>query len=234
MTTATLPLIQQSAPPKISYLLTVGSDAKTVKGEKLGFLTGIQYLAPSTVSGIVNLCPKASEGCKIACLNTAGRAAFDTHIEIARINKTIWYVRYKPQYWQKLVANIKSLIRKAEKLGLTPVIRLNGTSDILWERAKIKGTEFDGLTIFEAFPEIQFYDYTKYPRAKRQNLPDNYSLTFSLSEDNHADAMDWLADGGNVAVVFDIKTFPGKTLPETFWGYRVIDADGDDARFLDP
>ncbi len=115
MTTATLPLIQQSEPPKISYLLTVGSDAKTVKGEKLGFLTGIQYLAPSTVSGIVNLCPKASEGCKIACLNTAGRASFDTHIEIARINKTIWFVRYKPQYWQKLVANIKSLIRKADR-----------------------------------------------------------------------------------------------------------------------
>ena len=91
MTTATLPLIQQSAPPKISYLLTVGHDPKTVKGEKLGFLTGIQYLAPSTVSGIVNLCPKASEGCKIACLHTAGRASFDTQIEIARINKTIWF-----------------------------------------------------------------------------------------------------------------------------------------------
>ena len=244
MTTATLPLIQQSDPPKISYLLTVGSDAKTVKGEKLVFLTGIQYLAPSTVSGIVNLCPKASEGCQIACLNTAGRAAFDTHIEIARINKTIWFVRYKPQYWAKLVANIKSLIRKAEKLGLTPVIRLNGTSDILWERARIKGTEFDGLTIFEAFPEIQFYDYTKYTYSERsENLPNNYHLTYSFSEDTTPEILaDNLDNGRNVAIVFNVCKLGNKgkchtkckcALPETWNGYKVISGDDSDIRFLD-
>ena len=243
MTTATLPLIQQS-PPKISYLLTVGSDAKTVKGEKLGFLTGIQYLAPSTVSGIVNLCPKASEGCKIACLNTAGRAAFDTHIEIARINKTIWFVRYKPQYWAKLVANIKSLIRKAKKLGLIPVIRLNGTSDILWERVKIKGTEFDGLTIFQAFPEIQFYDYTKYTFSERANLPNNYHLTYSFSEDTTPEILaDNLDNGRNVAIVFNVCKLGNKgkchtkckcELPETWNGYTVIPGDDSDVRFMDP
>jgi len=231
-------------PPKISYLLTVGSDAKTVKGEKLGFLTGIQYLAPSTVSGIVNLCPKASEGCKIACLNTAGRAAFDTHIEIARINKTIWFVRYKPQYWAKLVANIKSLIRKAEKLGLTPVIRLNGTSDILWERAKIKGTEFDGLTIFEAFPKLTFYDYTKYTFSERsEKLPNNYHLTYSFSEDTTPEILaDNLDNGRNVAIVFNVCKLGNKgkchtkckcALPESWNGYKVISGDDSDIRFLD-
>ena len=243
MTTATLPLIQQS-PPNISYLLTVGSDAKTVKGEKLGFLTGIQYLAPSTVSGIVNLCPKASEGCKIACLNTAGRAAFDTQIEIARINKTIWFVRYKPQYWAKLVSNIKSLIRKADREGLIPVIRLNGTSDNLYERITIKGTEFDGLTIFEAFPEIQFYDYTKYTYSERsENLSNNYHLTYSYSEDTTPEILaDNLDNGRNVAIVFNVCKLGNKgkchtkckcALPETWNGYTVISGDDSDIRFLD-
>ncbi len=243
VTTATLPLIQQSDPPKISYLLTVGSDAKTVKGEKLGFLTGIQYLAPSTVSGIVNLCPKASEGCQIACLNTAGRAAFDTQIEIARINKTIWFVRYKPQYWQKLVANIKSLIRKADREGLIPVIRLNGTSDNLYERITIKGTEFDGLTIFEAFPEVQFYDYSKYTYSERPNLPDNYHLTYSFSEDTTPEILaDNLDNGRNVAIVFNVCKLGNKgkchtkckcELPQSWNGYKVISGDDSDIRFLD-
>ena len=230
--------------PKVSYLLTVGNDAKTVLGEELGFLTGIQYLAPSTVSGIVNLCLKASAGCKLACLNFSGRGIFTT-TQQARINRTILFVRFKPQFWAQLIKNIKSLIRKAKKLGFIPVIRLNGTSDNLWERMTIKGTEFDGLTIFQAFPEVQFYDYTKYTFQERStNLPNNYHLTYSFSEDTTPEILaDNLNNGRNVAVVFNICKLGNKgkchnkckcPLPETWNGYKVISGNDSDVRFMDP
>ena len=243
MTTTTLPLIQQSDPPNIGYLLTVSNDAKTILGQELGFLTGIQYLAPSTVSGIVNLCLKASAGCKLACLNLSGRGKFTT-TQQARINRTILFVRFKPLFWAQLIKNIKSLIRKAKKLGLIPVIRLNGTSDNLWERMTIKGTEFDGLTIFEAFPELTFYDYTKYTFQERPNLPDNYHLTYSFSEDTTPEMLaDNLDNGRNVAVVFNVCKLGNKgkchnkckcPLPETWNGYKVISGNDSDVRFLDP
>jgi len=40
-------------------VLGFSSDAKTAKGQKYGWLTGIQYLAPWKLSGVVNVCPKA-------------------------------------------------------------------------------------------------------------------------------------------------------------------------------
>jgi len=245
MTTLSVPVtaIAPSAPPKVSSLFSVSSDAKTVKGQKYGYLTAVQYLAPSDVSGIVNLCSWASKGCKLACLNTAGRASFDTNIEKARINRTIWFVRFKPQYWARLVKEIQSVIRKANRLGLIPVIRLNGTSDQLWEFMTIKGTEFDGLTIFEAFPFVQFYDYTKAPISKRQNLPENYHLTYSYSEDTTPQMIaDNIENGRNVAVVFNVCKYDNRkschnkckcSLPTTWNGYKVISGDDSDLRFND-
>ena len=229
--------------PQFSYLLGLGTDAKTVKGEKYGYLTAIQYLAPASVSGIVNLCVWASNGCELACLNTAGRASFDSNIGKARINRTIWYVRFKAEYWARLVKEIKSAIRKAARMGLTLCIRLNGTSDQLWERMKIKGTEYAGMTIFQAFPDVQFYDYTKAPYSVRPNIPENYHLTYSYSEDTTPEIMtENLANGRNVAVVFNSCLNNNKKrcfnschcpLPESYLGYKVISGDDSDIRFHD-
>ena len=55
---------------KSKKLLNIDNNAKTVKGQKYGFITAILYLAPSTQSGF-NVCPLASEGCKNACLYSA-------------------------------------------------------------------------------------------------------------------------------------------------------------------
>ena len=84
--------------------------------------------------------------------------------------------------------------------------------------------------MFFEFSTIQFYDYTKYPN--RLDLPDNYHLTFSLSETNKAQALDVLDRGQNIAAVFNTKK--DQPLPDTCWGYPVFDADLDDERFLDP
>jgi len=200
-------------------LLGIDTNAKTVKGEKLGYMTGILYLAPSDLS-TYQVCAKASPGCREACLYTAGRGAM-SNVKKARIAKTRFFFEDRHAFMAQLVVEIKALIKKARKAGMIPVVRLNGTSDIPWERVRVG----EYSNIMAMFPEIQFYDYTK--RANRKNLPFNYHLTFSLAEDNDADAERALASGLNVAAVFK------GGLPETFMGAPVVDGDETDLRFLD-
>jgi len=115
---------------KTKELLTVSGDAKTVKGERKGFLTGILYGAPAETSGVMNTCPMATDGCKAACLFTAGRASFTPSIITGRVNKTKWYY-YEPETFKAtLRKNITGLVRKAARLNLIPCVRLNGTTDI--------------------------------------------------------------------------------------------------------
>lgn len=198
-------------------LLGTGN-TKTVKGEKKGYMTFIMHLAPSRLSGY-QTCPMASQGCAAACLNTAGRGRF-TKTQEARIKKTRWFFEDRESFMGQLVKDIGAAIRKAGREGFIPTIRLNGTSDIRWETVR-----YWDRTIFEWFPNVQFYDYTKIPN--RTNIPSNYHLTFSRSEENDNNAEAMLAAGMNVAVVF-------KSLPLTHFGYPVISGDETDLRFLDP
>jgi hypothetical protein len=195
-------------------------DAKTVKGMKQGFLTGILYLAPHKLSGVINTCVMASLGCIMACLFTAGRAAFSPNIRKARIAKTVFMVENWQAFMASLAYDIRSLEIIAHERNLTPCVRINGTSDM----PKI------AVAMARMFSGIQFYDYTKLPKAWLRTLP-NYHLTFSHSEVNHTDCMEALAHGINVAVVFDLK--PGKAFPETWNGYRVVSGDETDLRFTD-
>lgn len=196
-------------------LLTVGNP-KLVKGESKGFLSFILHLAPASLSGY-NVCPSASNGCAAACLNTAGRGGIFPAIQEARIRKTRWFFEDRETFLAQLVKDIKAGIKLAHKRGLTPVFRLNGTSDIRWEN----------YGIIQQFPDVQFYDYTKL--ANRRDLPPNYHLTFSRSESNDL-VLPNIAH--NIAVVFD--TPKGKALPTTWNGRPVIDGDETDLRFLDP
>lgn len=202
-------------------LFTKGANnAKTAKGADLGIENVILHLAPSDLSGVMNACPFASAGCRAACLNTAGRGAFDS-VQQGRINKTRLFNADPEAFVHQLGSEIVSLVRRAEKNGKTAAVRLNGTSDIMWERIPYAG--YDNLML--AFPMVQFYDYTKIPN--RRNIPANYDLTFSLSESNDKHAIAALAHGFRVAVVLD-------SLPETWGGYPVVDGDAHDFRFLDP
>jgi len=110
---------------KSKALLSVSSDAKTIKGETLGFLTGILYLAPATTTKW-NTCSMAKIAqCDVACLNSAGRGAFSS-VQQARVNKTTWFFTERNDFMQQLVVDIAKLIRKAYKKGLKPLVRLNG------------------------------------------------------------------------------------------------------------
>ena len=199
-------------------LLSINADAKTKKGTKYGYLTAIQYLSPANESG-ANLCTFASNGCKAACLYTAGRGA-TSPVKQARLARTQLFLTNKHEYFTQLILEINKLIRKAKRDGLTPCVRLNGTSDIPFEKIK-----HCGKTIFQWFPNVQFYDYTKNPN--RTNLPNNYYLTFSRSETNEDIAFDMLRKGMNVAVVFRDK------LPKKWKGFNVINGDLSDVRFID-
>ena len=205
---------------KSKKLLNIDNNAKTVKGQKYGFMTAILYLAPSNQSGF-NVCPQASKGCKKACLYTAGHGAYDS-VKQGRINKTLWYIQERKTFLDKLRKEINAFIKKAKSKGLVPCIRLNGTSDISWENT--------GL--IDEFKSTQWYDYTKvYKRALKfvnGTLPKNYHITYSLNEDNKKQAFDILKKGGNISVVFR------KSLPKKFNGYKVVNADTNDLRFLDP
>ena len=211
-------------------LLSVGTDAKTVKGEAHGVLTGVLYLAPLNLSGY-QVCPKATAGCGAACLFTAGQGVY-ANVKASRLNRTRWFFEDRESFMEVLVADINRLIRKATKLGMTPAVRLNGTSDIAWEKFAVTVAGVKYRNVMAAFPAVNFYDYTKVlGRTAALALP-NYHLTFSLAEDNDADAIKALGQGYNVAVVMNAKRKEAK--PATWGGYPVVDGDQTDIRFHDP
>ena len=205
-------------------LLTL-SNPKVQKGTKLGYLTAILHLAPHKLSG-VNVCPKASPECIALCLNTAGRGGIirkgDTtnRIQECRIRRTRLFVENREEFFHQLSADIVKVEKIAMKLNLTPAIRLNGTSDIRWENLNV----FGGQNIFDLFPTVQFYDYTKI--SGRLSLP-NYHITFSRSEMNEVETAEEMDSGRNIAVVFD-------EVPSFYKGRPVVDGDVSDLRFLDP
>ena len=199
------------------------ANTKTMKGEKLGYRTYIMHLAPSTLSGY-QVCPMASPGCASACLNLSGMGRF-SNVQAARIAKTKLFFQDRGLFMFKLLKEIRAAIRSSQKAGLTPVFRLNGTSDIRWETISVFADGFWHNNIMDAFPTIQFYDYTKIPN--RRDVPSNYHLTFSRSEMNELEALQVLSSGKmNVAVVFD-------ELPVKWAGVKVVDGTDTDLRFLD-
>ena len=206
---------------KSKKLLNIDNNAKTIKGQKLKVKTAILYLAPANESGF-NMCPMASAGCKAACLFTAGRGKFN-NVRQGRINKTIYFMKDRANFLKQLIKEIRLHADKCKREGYTPAVRLNGTSDVSWERFKI----------FEMFPDVRFYDYTKiYKRAlrwARGEYPKNYHLTYSLNEDNKNLAFDILTQGGNISAVFR-----NKKLPKRFLNYKVFNGDKSDLRFNDP
>lgn len=213
---------------KSKNLLSISADSKTIKGEKIGYLTGILYLAPANTTKY-NTCSMAHKAqCAQACLYSAGRGAFN-NVQQSRIDKTLYFYESRDEFMDQLVKNVQSLIKKAYAKRLDPLVRLNGTSDIRWE---IIPVTIDGVTyanIFEAFPNVQFYDYTK--DANRKDLPVNYDLTFSYSGvESFAPYVEKAQSKGlRMAVVFRKI----ENIPLTFKGITVVSGDNSDVRHLD-
>jgi len=205
------------------FKLLSTANPKIQKGAKLGYLSFILHLAPADLSGR-ETCPKRTAGCTSACLNTAGRGGMfrkgeNTNIiQKARVRKTKYFFEDRDQFMKDLYQDIVKAKKFADKQGLIPVFRLNGTSDLSWEKYEVGTT---GMNIFQLFPTVQFYDYTKVLGRKISHLP-NYHLTFSKADGNDADVAKALQQGLSVVAVYD-------EIPE-----GVPSADETDLRFLDP
>ena len=172
-------------------------------------------LAPADISGW-EVCASRSPECTKHCLFTSGRGAGHfirrdgTHpVWMGRIFRTIWLFRDRAGFMDRLMHEIQR--------NQDAVIRLNVFSDWQWERQQPQ--------IFEEFPNVQFYDYTKHFKRMFRKRPSNYHLTFSLHENNEGQARQVLDAGMNVAAV---------TGASSLFGYPVIDGDEHDLRFLDP
>lgn len=205
------------------FKLLSTANPKIQKGTKLGYLSFILHLAPADLSGR-ETCPKRTAGCTAACLNTAGRGGMfkkgenTNMIQKARIRKTEYFFNDRDAFMMDLYKDIVKAKKFAEKQGLIPVFRLNGTSDLSWEKYTVGTTD---MNLFELFNHTQFYDYTKVLGRKVKHLP-NYHLTFSKADGNDSDVAEALMQGMSVVAVYD-------QIPA-----GVPSADETDLRFLDP
>lgn len=214
----------------VSYLGATKQSAKMRYSYENGVETYCVYLAPADMSGH-NVCPN-SKFCKQFCLNGSGQNKADilyrgfdhSKINLSRIKKTNLFFENKDLFMKLLVKEISKAQRHATKNGMGFAVRLNGTSDLNPEEFTL-----EGKNILEIFPNVQFYDYTKVStRFQLMGKYDNYDITYSFNGYNWPLCEKFLKEGGKVAVVFDGE------LPNTFHGFKVIDANGYDMRYLDP
>lgn len=213
----------------LSYIGGVNISAKIIKNMKLNNLTYIIYLAPASESGY-NVCHNSTPECRRGCLSTSGRAGMSilsgsNTVMKARNKKTRLFHEHKAFFMEWVIQEIKRYYKQAKNRGYEFSIRLNGTSDINWIDVKHKGKN-----LFEMFPEVKFYDYTKDP-SRFWFLPENYHLTFSYSGRNTKICEKLLQKGHNIAVVFNVKK--EIYLPKKFMGYPVVNGDLSDLRTKD-
>ena len=187
------------------------------------YFSRILYLASDDLAdGKRTVCPYAKIAkCSEGCLFSAGNGNYPNVVK-ARIRKTLLFLNDREEFLNLLLKDIDKFLNECDKLNKLPALRLNGTSDIQWETIKVK----DDKHIFDLFPQIQWYDYTKIPTRKVNDIP-NYHLTWSYSEANEKYAALFNKIKHNKAVVFK------HALPKIFKGLKVIDGDKHDMRFLD-
>ena len=143
-------------------------------------------------------------------------------VQEARIRKTKWFYEDRKAFLLQLIKEVKASAKSARKAEMNPCFRFNLTSDLPWHE----------LSVIIEYPNLLFYDYTKDKkrmlRYLRGELPPNYYLTYSRSENTEDEEIhDLCRKGGNVAIVFR------DYLPREWQGIKVIDGDINDLRFLD-
>jgi hypothetical protein len=210
---------------KLNLISSGNTNAKTIKNESE---TYILYLSPYNLNDTgKNVCPFATKECINLCLNTAGRGKFTT-VQLARRRKTNLFFNDPQKFTQDLALDLAKINNKAIKENKTIFVRLNGTSDINFEKLLNRYLNIN----FAQFAGLKFYDYTK-DKNKALEYSTNekrekYRITYSRSErDTENDLKTLLNNGVNVAAVFS------KNLPDTYLGYPVINGDLTDLRFND-
>lgn len=199
-------------------LLTDGkSNTKTAKNSLRTYYLSLQ---PTDLNSKgENLCKFSTKECRSMCLQFAGRQSFDNVVK-SRTRKTELFVNDPVEFTDRLWKELEDLNTKGRC-----AVRLNLLSDVNWDVQFIKHLQKD----MNSLKNIQFYDYTKDPIKVGMNNVRNYNLTYSFSGGNWKHCENFLNNKlANVAVVFKNE------LPLIYKGYKVVNGDLSDERFLDP
>lgn len=182
-------------------------------------------LSPATSSGVANVCRYSTPACRAGCVALHGNGAYPS-VQRGRQWKTALLAMAPELFVDMLMDEID---RAERKHGRQLRVRLNGFSDVRWE----KWFPY----IFSTFPRVKFYDYTKWPLAKRDTHDSNYRLTYSMTAERNGtdDMREIIRYGDNVSVVFN-GLAKGEPIPKgtTWYGLPVIDGDATDDRWSDP
>ena len=199
-------------------------------------------LAPAFQYGSVNTCPNHAS-CKDECLGKTSGNYFKLGggkdlsefkgPRLNSLNKTVAFFQDPEAFAVRLHDEIAAAQAEAAKHGNKLGVRLNVLSDIHPSVYK---------SIIDAFPDVDFYDYTKLnvdPVAPNHHY--TYSSTGVSDDDVDNFHQNWklmrsrLDNGQNVAMAFSHKQHLPETIhdEETGKTYRVINGDTHDFRPLD-
>lgn len=170
-------------------------------------------LAPHRSSG-VNVCPSSTPECRKHCVSYSGKGGLDM-VQEARAARTAFLYKYPFQFLVLLQEEIRKAETRSAKADKQLYMRLNTFSDIAWEQLV--------PWLFDRFPDVQFYDYTK-RWARVGNTPANYALAGSVSEKTTTEQI--ASAPGPLAVVFPLT--PSQAMPSSWYGIPVVDADKSD------
>ena len=236
-----------SQTPGGNAMRLLGTSSKVEKGEAEKVLTVVLYMAAASSSGF-NLCAWATPGCIKACLgHSTGRLKMSSS-QRAQVRKALLFKLFPAYFLRRIVAELTLHACEAQALGMTAAARLNGSTDVPWEkyldteaiqsmgvhRIDLRGADRNGVTL---------YDYTKAPAKARKAA--GYHLTYSVSEspESLTEAKQWLARGGNAAVVVgaegsdklqDAKRVHLGMLGKRWHGCPTHSGEDTDLRFTDP
>ena len=154
--------------------------------------------------------------CIKTCLAFKGLAKVYPSVIKSRKAKSEYFVNDTDTFIKQLIREIKNQEKRALKKNKKAVVRLNGFTDI----------DYDKYGIFKLFPNVQFYDYSAdYERVLNNNNP-NLHYTFSYKGNNLKECIELLKNDVSIAVI-DISE------NQFFNDYEVEHIDGDkhDFRF---
>jgi hypothetical protein len=192
----------------------------TTDNDKLGKSDRPSYglsLSPAATSGVWNLCPWSTPGCRGVCLASAGNGRYDS-VTRARRYRTLLLADHSAAFVARMADEIRARVRLDGPINF----RANIISDLRWE--------LFCPDLFSSIPGAAFYDYTKAPTHKRASLP-NYRLVGSVSERDSDETIRGKVDHyGSAAVALDLPK--GAPLPAVLFGRPVVDGDLSDDRTM--
>ena len=146
----------------------------------------------------------------------------------ARADRLALFLKNPSLFFEILSRELNLLAKRARKRKLKKAGRMNGTTDLDWSQIR-----FGGRTIFEHFPGIDWYDYTKNPKLAENYQQAGVSITFSWYKKAPTEKVLELLDRGvNIAIAYKDKIPANQKIGDRI--VPTINGDAHDLCFNDP